>query len=104
MIDRASVVAYEGLDMLPRDVAAQLGARGIVQGRVTANDGRIQVFVRFIDATTDKMLLQTSYDRPADQRDAIETDIVTNIAVALSTSSRHAEAAAGGGPSMRSDP
>lgn len=92
VIDRRTVGAYEGLDMLPQDIAAQLGARSIVQGRVAAADGRIKVFVRFIDATTDKPILETSYDRPAGERGAIEADIVTNIAVALATSSRRTEA------------
>ena len=92
VIDRESVAAYEESKILPRDIAAQLGVRSVVEGSVASADGRVRVVLRFTDAASER-LLQDAHERSVNELDRIETDIVTNIAVALAGSSRPQHAA-----------
>lgn len=90
VIERGSVVPYKGLDILPGDVAAQLGVRGIVEGSVVSTDETIRVVVRFFDAANRSLLLENAYEGPVGETTDIESNIVTNIAVALANSPRDA--------------
>lgn len=92
VIDRESVAAYEESKILPRDIAAQLGVRGVVEGSVASADGRVRVVLRFTDAASER-LLQDAHERSVNELERIEADIVTNIAVALAGSSRTQHAA-----------
>lgn len=82
----ASVEPYVGTDLTPRDIAAQLGTRGVVHGTVASKAGRVRVTLRLIDASNDRVLLQSAYERPAGELDAIEREMASSIALALAHS------------------
>lgn len=82
VVNRQSIAAYAGEEMPLGEIAAQLGVRGIVEGSVASQDGRIHVLLRLTDASNDK-LVEESFDRATGEFAAMHTDIATNIAVAL---------------------
>jgi len=83
VIPRESVLPYSALELLPSEIAVQLGARGIAEGSIRLEDGRIRVAARLTDTATNALLWQNTYESPADDLLLIEADVAGSIAVAL---------------------
>jgi TolB-like protein len=75
VVGREAVLPYSNADLAVQDIAAQLGARGVVEGTVASGNGRIRVHLRFTDAATNELLFQGAYERPIGELEAIETEM-----------------------------
>jgi TolB-like protein len=100
--DSRSVAAYAAEDLPREQLAALLGVRGIVEGDVSAGDGRIRVFVRMTDVYNepggdgelrtvvrrtdvyDDSLAGESLEASVGDLSDMRASITTNIAVVLS--------------------
>jgi TolB-like protein len=100
VVGRPAVVPYAGTDTPAGEVAAQLGVRGIVEGRIESTGRRIRILLRVTDAANDAKTWQSTFDRTADELTGVETDMVSDIASVLAATAvpaagRHAEPEAG---------
>ena len=66
-------------------MAALLGVRGIVEGRVSIARGRVQVTLTLTDAARDTSL-EDDFERSVADLKSMRTDIATNIAASLAAS------------------
>jgi TolB-like protein len=87
VIEPRAVLPYSNLGLLPREIAAQLGVRGIVQGRVRLDDDNVRVALQLTDAASDVLLLEDAYDREVADLASMEYDIAIDIATALAAAS-----------------
>jgi TolB-like protein len=78
-----SVIPYADTDLRPVQVAAQLGVRGIVEGRVAFDDGRIRVVLRLTDAASNEVMWQSAFDGRTGALSGIDADLATDLAFAL---------------------
>jgi TolB-like protein len=78
-----SVMPYVNTDLGRGEIAAQLGVRGIVEGRVAAADGRVRVTLSLTDAASDDVMWQGTIERPANAVADIGVDMVADVAAAL---------------------
>lgn len=85
VVDAPAVLPYAGAGLTPEEVAAHLGVRGIVEGRVAAGQGRVQVTLTWTDAASDTSL-EDDFEGPVAELASMRTDIVANIAAALAES------------------
>lgn len=83
VVDRQSVTPYVGTDMGIDEMAAQLGVRAIVQGRVESSDQRLRVTLRLTDAADNKQMWQSTFERPVGDVSRIASDMATDLASAL---------------------
>jgi TolB-like protein/Tfp pilus assembly protein PilF len=83
IISRTSVLQYAGVDKNIREIAAELGARYIVEGSVQENQGRVRIQAQLIDATTDQHLWAERYDRSLVDIFQLQSEVAEAIARAL---------------------
>jgi TolB-like protein len=83
-----SVQPYTDSGLAPRDIAVQLGVRGVVQARVELEQDNVHVNLQLTDAANDSLLLEDAYDRTVADVASIESDIAADIAYALADPSR----------------
>jgi serine/threonine protein kinase/Tfp pilus assembly protein PilF len=81
VISRTSAMAYKGTKKPLREIAAALGADGIVEGSVMRSADRVRITVELIDASSDRHLWAESYER--DQKDvfALQAEVARAIAL-----------------------
>jgi TolB-like protein/Tfp pilus assembly protein PilF len=80
VISRTSVLRYAGTDRSTPEIAAELGARYIVEGSVQEDRGRVRIHVQLIDAPADQHLWAERYDGSLDDIFALQSDVAEAIA------------------------
>lgn len=83
VISGRSARRYENSDMSIPAIAKELNVETVMEGSLSYADDRVRITSRLIDAATDSELWSQVYDRDYSDIFAIQTDIATNIAVAL---------------------
>lgn len=83
VISRTSVLRYAGTDQGIPEIAAELGARYIVEGSVQEYQGQVRIQVQLIDATTDQHLWADRYDRTLTNIFELQSEVAQAIAGAL---------------------
>ncbi len=63
VISRTSVTRYEGTKLPIREIAAQLGVDGIIEGSILRSGERVRITAQLIDARTDSHIWAETYDR-----------------------------------------
>jgi TolB-like protein len=86
VISRTSVMEYRDTTKNLRQIGQELGVSTIVEGAVQRSGATVRITAQLIDATTDEHLWAETYDREltASNLFAIQTEIATSIASALS--------------------
>jgi TolB-like protein len=80
VVSRTSVMRYKGAHGRSlREIAAELGADGIVEGTVLRSGKRVRISAQLVNASTDKHVWAETYDR--DLRDilALQADVASSI-------------------------
>src|SRR5439155_21608791 len=81
VISRTSVMQYKsGVKRNLREIGNELGVAHVVEGSVQRAANRVRVTAQLIDAKTDTHLWVNSYDRPAGDVFAIQSEIAKAIA------------------------
>ena len=80
VISRTSVLQYAGTDRWIGEIAAELGARYIVEGSVQADQGQVRVQVQLIDAMEDRHLWARRYDRSLENIFELQSEVAQAIA------------------------
>lgn len=88
-----SVMPYANTDLDTGEIAAQLGVRGIIEGRVAAADGRVRITLSLTDAASDDVMWRGTIERPADAVADIGVDVVADVAAALTNAGQPAPGA-----------
>ncbi|HUG00736.1 MAG TPA: hypothetical protein VML95_02610 [Longimicrobiales bacterium] len=85
VISRSSSFTFRDDAHIPT-VAATLGARFVLEGSVTRDRDRVRVIAQLIDGKKDSHVWSETYDRDLDDIFAVQDEIATEIARALSVS------------------
>ena len=88
VIGRESVQPYQDSDMRLEEIAAHLGVRGIVQADITPVSDRVRISLRLTDAATHEVVFQSVYERPRERLSAMDAEMASTIALALSRSAQ----------------
>ena len=93
VISRTSVEQFRDTRLTTREIGAKLGVSRILEGGVQRAGDRVRVTVQLVDTATDAHLWAESYDRKLDAESifAIQSEIATTVATALSTTLTPAE-------------
>ena len=87
VIARSSVLQYKEMPPAHRKslntIGAELGVGAILESTVQRSTNRVKIVTILYDAHTDKRLWGASYDRDINDLFAIQSDLATQIAVAL---------------------
>ena len=78
-----AVFPYTERDIAPVEIATQLGVRGIVEAVVGYEDGRIRVSLSLIDAARAAVTVHEAYERPLEEVEALQADVVAGVVDAL---------------------
>ena len=82
---RTSVMAYKRTAKPVRQIGSELGAGSLLEGSVRRDTARLRIVAQLIDARSDEHLWSETYDRPAEDVFAVQSDIARRIASALQT-------------------
>jgi len=93
VISRTSVEQFRDTRLTTREIGAKLGVSRILEGGVQRAGDRVRVTVQLVDTATDAHLWAESYDRKLDAESifAIQSEVATAVAAALSTTLSPAE-------------
>jgi TolB-like protein len=80
---RTSVQQYAGSQLNIREIAAELGARYVVEGSVRRAGNQVRVTAQLIDADTDEHLWAENFDRELTDIFTIQTTVAREIVTAL---------------------
>lgn len=80
VISRTSAVSYKGSRKPLREIAAELGTEGVVEGTVQREGRRLRVTVQLVEASTDSHLWAESYDRSLESALELQSEIAATIA------------------------
>ena len=83
VIARTSSFSFRGKDADVARISKALGATHVLEGSVRHEGDRIRVTVRLIDASNGSRLWSESYDRPAGDVLAVETNVASSVATEL---------------------
>ncbi len=83
VISRNSTFVYKGQAVNVRDVAAELGAKYLVEGSVRKAGNRLRVTAQLIDAEADTHIWAERYDRTLDDIFAIQDELTSAIVATL---------------------
>ncbi|MEZ5463602.1 hypothetical protein [Dokdonella sp.] len=82
---RTSSFAYKGKEMSSQAIARELKVGHLLEGSVRKSGDRLRITAQLIDAVNDRHLWSETYDRDLTDIFAIQSEIATAIATALST-------------------
>ena len=85
VISRTSVMAYRDTDKNLREIGEELGVRYVLEGSVRRVGDRVRVSAQLIDAVSDGHVWAETYDRSVSDVLAIQSDVASRIAGALSS-------------------
>ncbi len=87
VIARSSVLRYKETPTAPRkplnEIGAELGVSAILESSVQRIENHVRIITILYDARTSRRLWGTSYDRATNDLFAIQSDLATQIAIAL---------------------
>ncbi len=83
VISRTSVMQYRDAPKSVRQVGQELGVSSVLEASVRRAGDRVRIDVRLIDAASERQIWADSYDRELTDVLWIQTDIATQIAMAL---------------------
>ncbi len=83
VIARTSSFSFRGKDADVSRIAEVLGVTHILEGSVRKEGDRIRVAVRLVEASNGSRLWSESYDQPAGNVLALETNVATSVAAEL---------------------
>ncbi len=84
VVARTSAFAFKGKDADIRTIGEQLGVRNVVEGSVRRSGERLRVTAQLISVADGYHLWSETYDRDVSDVFAIQEEIATNVAEALS--------------------
>jgi len=84
VIARTSVMNYRKKEKKVSEIAAELKVGSIIEGSVRKAGDRIRVSVQLIDPHTEEHLWSSNYDSRLDDIFAIQSDVASKVAAALS--------------------
>ena len=91
VISRNSTFTYKGNPVKVQQVAAELGARYVVEGGVQKNAGRVRVTAQLIDGDTGHHIWAEKFDRDLHDIFDLQDDITQHIAAVIVPSLEQAE-------------
>ncbi|HET9315376.1 MAG TPA: tetratricopeptide repeat protein [Vicinamibacteria bacterium] len=80
VIGRSSVLAYKAAPRPASGVRRELGVDYVLEGSLREAGGALRVAVRLVDARDDTLLWNETYDRPAGDLLAIESEVAQRVA------------------------
>jgi TolB-like protein/Tfp pilus assembly protein PilF len=80
VISRTSVTPYEATTLSVRQIAAELGVDGIIEGSVLRSGDRVRITAQLIDARADTHLWAESYERDLGDVLALQAEVAREIA------------------------
>ncbi len=83
VISRTSARRYKTTDKSARQIGAELGVDGLVEGSVRLGDGRVRVTVQLVEAATDESLWSETYESAAADIFGIQDRVARSIALEL---------------------
>ena len=83
VIDTATAAIYADGTYAPEQIALYLGVRGVVQGNVHADGGRIYLSFRFTDAAGAGRAIDRAFERPVEELEFLQNDIALSLLDAL---------------------
>lgn len=86
VIARTSSFSFRGQDADVARIAETLGVTHVLEGSVRREGDRIRVTVRLVDASNGSRLWSDSYDQPAGDLLALETNVAKSVAAELRAS------------------
>jgi len=93
VIARHSSFYYKDKEIMPGQIARELGVTYILQGSIRRGRDRVRITAQLTDATTGTHIWAEHYDRTLDDVFAIQDEVVRTIAPLLVAHVRKAEAA-----------
>jgi len=84
VISRTSVMGYKGTTKKMQEIGRELQVGSLLEGSLRKAGNRIRLTAQLIDANSDRHIWSQSYDRDLDDVFAVQTDIATRVANALS--------------------
>jgi TolB-like protein/cytochrome c-type biogenesis protein CcmH/NrfG len=84
VVARTSAFAFKGKDVDIRTIGEQLGVRNVVEGSVRRSGERLRVTAQLISVADGYHLWSETYDRDVADVFAIQEEVATNVAEALS--------------------
>src|SRR2546430_6039498 len=88
---RGAVARYRGTTQRLRDVVRDLGVDAVVEGGMQVSENRVRVDVQLIDATSGYQLWADRFEKPVENRFALEDRLARGIVAALGLSLTAAE-------------
>jgi TolB-like protein/Flp pilus assembly protein TadD len=80
VVSRTSVMRYKGAHGKSlREIAAELGADGIVEGTVLRSGKRVRISAQLVNAATDKHVWAETYDRDLSDILALQAEVASSI-------------------------
>jgi serine/threonine-protein kinase len=89
---RTSIMRYKGSPKSLREIGKELGVDTVVEGSVQRSAGRIRITAQLIQASTDKNLWASEYDRDLADELKLESEVARAIAQAIQIQLMPAEA------------
>jgi TolB-like protein/DNA-binding winged helix-turn-helix (wHTH) protein/Tfp pilus assembly protein PilF len=80
VISRTSARRYKTTDKSARQIGAELGVDGLVEGSVRLGDGRVRITVQLVEASTDESLWSETYESAAADIFGIQDRVARSIA------------------------
>ncbi|HEY6993189.1 MAG TPA: winged helix-turn-helix domain-containing tetratricopeptide repeat protein [Xanthobacteraceae bacterium] len=91
VIASASAFTYKGRNVDPRQVAAELGVRYLLQGSVRKDRTRIRIGVQLTDASTAQQILSDRFDGAPRDIFSIQDEVATRLSAAIAPKLRSKE-------------
>jgi TolB-like protein len=85
VISRTSSMHFKGHSEPLRAIAEQLGVKWIIEGSIVKAGDRVRITAQLIDAATDQHAWAESYDRPTGDLLAIQAEVASKIASAVTS-------------------
>ena len=80
VISRTSVMGYKNKDIKVAEIANELNVGILLEGSVRKAGNKVRIVIQMIEASTDKHLWSSRYDKDLDDVFAIQSDIAINVA------------------------
>jgi TolB-like protein/DNA-binding winged helix-turn-helix (wHTH) protein/Tfp pilus assembly protein PilF len=86
VISRTSVMQYKGTRKTLPQIARELNVDALVEGTISQRNGQIHITTQLVRANPEQHIWAESYERPREQAQNLQSEIVREIAGALKTS------------------
>lgn len=83
VISRTSVMQYKGTRKTLPEIARELKVDAIVEGTVSQRNGRVHITAQLVQANPEQHIWADTYERPLDEAQSLQSQIVRSIGEAL---------------------